>query len=41
MWLIDSCQQQAIGDITDLQALFFLFKFVMSETKESFASRTK
>ena len=40
MWLIDSCQQLAIGDITVLQALFLLFKFVMSETKESFAPRT-
>ena len=41
MWLIDSCQQLAIGDITVLQAqLFLLFNFVMSETKESFAPRT-
>ena len=43
MWLIiDSHQQQAIEDITVLQALFLLFiKFVnMSETKESFALRT-
>ena len=30
----------AIGDITVLQALFLLFNFVMSETKESFALRT-
>ena len=40
MWLIDSCQQLGIGDITVLQALFLLFNFVMSETKESFALRT-
>ena len=40
MWLIDSCQQLAIGDITVLQALYLLFNFVMSETKESFAPRT-
>ena len=40
MWLIDSCQQLGIGDITVLQALFLLFNFVMSETKESFAPRT-
>ena len=40
MWLIDSCQQLAIGDIIVLQALFLLFNFVMSETKESFAPRT-
>ena len=40
MWLIDSHQQQAIGDVTFLEALFLLFKFVMRETKESFAPRT-
>ena len=42
MWLIiDSHQQQAVEDITVLQALFLVFKFVnMSETKESFAPRT-
>ena len=41
MWLIiDSHQQQAVEDITVLQALVLLFKFVMSETKESFAPRT-
>ena len=40
MWLIDSRQQQAIEDITVLQALVLLFKFVMNETKESLAPRT-
>ena len=40
MWLIDSRQQQAIEDITVLQALVLLFKFVLGETKESFAPRT-
>ena len=40
MWLIDSRQQQAIEDITVLQALVLLFKFVKNETKESFAPRT-
>ena len=43
MWLIiDSHQQQAIENITVLQALFLLvIKFVnMNETKESFAPRT-
>ena len=41
MWLIDSRQQQAVEHITVIQALqVLLFKFVMSETKESFAPRT-
>ena len=40
MWLIDSRQQQAVEDITVLQALVLLFKFVLGETKESFAQRT-
>ena len=40
MWLIDSRQQQAIEDITVLQALVLLFKFIMNEIKESFAPRT-
>ena len=31
MWLIDSRQQQAVEDITVIQALVLLFKFVMSE----------
>ena len=40
MWLIDSRQQQAVEHITVIQAFVLLFKFVMSETKESFAPRT-